>query len=610
MRRSMTAISRPWAPRGRPSRWSRPVPVPVERRRARLGGGGGGRRAGRAGRARRAGRAGRPAGTGVPVRALRGGLPVDAGGAGRAGRAGRARGRGAGGRRRASRCRSGRRCRASSPRPRTGRRPRPSRRWSRPSRTCPARPSRAGGRATGRPPARRAARPGARIAPGRAGVAAAARVEVGHLAGDPAAPGPTARPRPRRGPRPRATRCRPAAGCSGARSVSAAVTARLIPELSFSSETCRKTMPISAQATSAIHARPRSRRSSQRGVGQRRGRSSSRRPGGRGGPARPAGRPAADGAGPETRRGRARRGAGAQAAGGRRAGVRRGRGHGWSDLSSFRAARSRADFARGLTATSSGEAVTDLRVRSSASGVRPQAHTGRSGGQMHPWARAARNRFTRRSSREWNEIPANRPFPSQKLPGGRQGAIELAELVVDRDPQRPGRCAWPGGRRRSGRGPGSPSVTTSTRRSVVADGRPRPLARDGARDAVGVALLAEVAQDARQAPLLPRVDGVARRSGPASGPCACPAARRGRRRSRGPARRPASRTCRGRGRRRRPGRPRRPAPRARRRRARPGSACGTRPRRRTSRTAPRRRGRGRWRSARPSGPRRSATRRA
>ena len=33
---------------------------------------------------------------------------------------------------------------------------------------------------------------------------------------------------------------------------------------------------------------------------------------------------------------------------------------------------------------------------------------------MHPRARAAMNRFTRRSSREWNEIAANRP-PGRRI---------------------------------------------------------------------------------------------------------------------------------------------------------------------------------------------------
>jgi len=77
-------------------------------------------------------------------------------------------------------------------------------------------------------------------------------------------------------------------------SVSALVTARLMPALSLSSETCMKTTPMSATATSAIHARPRTSRSSTRASPMRIA-------------ARPrrgaSGRAAAGRAGPERRRG-------------------------------------------------------------------------------------------------------------------------------------------------------------------------------------------------------------------------------------------------------------------------------------------------------------------
>ena len=63
----------------------------------------------------------------------------------------------------------------------------------------------------------------------------------------------------------------------------------------------------------------------------------------------------------------------------------------------------------GCAATSPGVGMTARWVSTSASGTRPHAHTGKSGGQMHPRARSARKRFTRRSSREWNEIAASRP---------------------------------------------------------------------------------------------------------------------------------------------------------------------------------------------------------
>ncbi len=78
-------------------------------------------------------------------------------------------------------------------------------------------------------------------------------------------------------------------------------------------------------------------------------------------------------------------------------------------MRSLRADRSRLDFARGLSAISPGVATTARPVISSASGSRPQTHTGKSGGQTQPRARSARKRFTRRSSSEWKEIAASRP---------------------------------------------------------------------------------------------------------------------------------------------------------------------------------------------------------
>ena len=104
--------------------------------------------------------------------------------------------------------------------------------------------------------------------------------------------------------------------------------------------------------------------------------------------------------------------------------------------SSLRAARRCADLDLGLAAISPGVGATARRVNSSASGSWPQTQIGKSGGQMHPRARSARNRLTRRSSSEWNEIAANRPPGAEHVPGDRQRVVELGELVVDRDPQR------------------------------------------------------------------------------------------------------------------------------------------------------------------------------
>ena len=202
-----------------------------------------------------------------------------------------------------------------------------------------------------------------------------------------------------------------------------------MPAFSLSIETCMKTMPDERDADERrSSARPRTRRSRQPRVARRALRAR------RDGAARAAARDAGGGASrggargmPARRRRRAararRRGARGRArAGGawrrsRAARVARacgGRGGaascGGAASSSFRAARRRADFARGLAAISPGVGATARRVSSSASGSRPQTQTGRSGGQMQPRARSARKRFTRRSSSEWNEIPAKRPF--------------------------------------------------------------------------------------------------------------------------------------------------------------------------------------------------------
>ena len=186
-------------------------------------------------------------------------------------------------------------------------------------------------------------------------------------------------------------------------SVAVVSTAREMPELSLSSETCIATIPISATPTRQIHARPRRRRSMTRWSGSPRRRSKTPVTGGRG-----AGTARGRRAGPETRRcgraaGRAVRARAAWRCWAVAAAIRR------LPVASLRDARSRADFARGFWAISPGVGTTERRKTGSASGVRPHAQTGRSGGQMQPWARSARKRLTRRSSSEWNEIAASRP---------------------------------------------------------------------------------------------------------------------------------------------------------------------------------------------------------
>ena len=69
-------------------------------------------------------------------------------------------------------------------------------------------------------------------------------------------------------------------------------------------------------------------------------------------------------------------------------------------------------------------------------GVAPQAQTGKSGGQVQPCSSSRRKRLTIRSSSEWNEITARRPCGRSISSAGGKRALELAELVVDLDPQR------------------------------------------------------------------------------------------------------------------------------------------------------------------------------
>jgi hypothetical protein len=79
-------------------------------------------------------------------------------------------------------------------------------------------------------------------------------------------------------------------------SVEVVSTARPMPELSLSSETCIATIPISARPTKQIHTRPRRRRSMTRWSGIARRRSKTPVPGRGAGTARGAA------TGPETRR--------------------------------------------------------------------------------------------------------------------------------------------------------------------------------------------------------------------------------------------------------------------------------------------------------------------
>ena len=162
---------------------------------------------------------------------------------------------------------------------------------------------------------------------------------------------------------------------------------------------------------------------------------------------------------------------------------------------------------------------------------------------MQPRARSARKRFTRRSSREWNEIPAKRPPSRSSGPGQRQRRVDLVELVVDRDAQRlEDALGGVTGGEACGYGDRVGDHVDELRGRL--DRLTRALAHDRARDLARVALLAVLAQDAREAALVPGRDELGGALPGRWDPCACRAARRRRTRSRARRRRSASRRCR------------------------------------------------------------------
>ena len=117
--------------------------------------------------------------------------------------------------------------------------------------------------------------------------------------------------------------------------------------------------------------------------------------------------------------------------------------------------------------------------------------------------------MTRRSSSEWNVSAATRPptFVTAQLE--RQRLVELLELAVDGDPDRLERAlgrvaAGEAGRR--GHGGGDRVVELERRGQLGAAAAADDLARDPVREA----LLAVLAQHARQPPAVPRVDDLVR----------------------------------------------------------------------------------------------------
>ena len=236
-----------------------------------------------------------------------------------------------------------------------------------------------------------------------------------------------------------------------------------MPELSLSSETCIATIPISASADEADPHAPAQQAVDDPVVGQRPQALEDAGAGRGAGTARGARRPArttrrCGRAGARWTRVRAAWRSRAVAAAIRRAPV-----------VSLRAARRRADFARGFSATSPGVAATERRKTGSASGVRPQPQTGRSGGQMQPRARSARKRLTRRSSSEWKEIAASRPSgrSSSHASGSAASSCSSSPLTAIRIAWNVRLAGWPPPNRA---GAGIAAVIASTSSNVVASG--------------------------------------------------------------------------------------------------------------------------------------------
>ncbi len=335
-------------------------------------------------------------------------------------------------------------------------------------------------------------------------------------------------------------------------------SARPMPAFSLSSPSCSVTIPISANATNAIpvfppSARRRDRRSSAASMPSTRPASRrARAPAGRTATGRP---PLGRRAGPDTRRGlgtaSGRHGGGCVSRTDRRG--RRGcpRAHAGSPLSvSLRAARSRAEEARGLRAISSAEGTIARRVISAASGSRPQAHTGRSGGQMQPRARSDEEALdtpilerVERDSRRARHPCAAAP----RRAGARGRAGQSSSLTAIRSAWKTRLAGWPaaepGGRGNRGVDRVHELERRLDRRLCAPahdrprDRRPRIAPRRSSRSARARRRSSQVGDD---------LDA---RSAPALGPCACPAAPGRSRRNRARECPPASRTCPGRSRR-------------------------------------------------------------
>ena len=122
---------------------------------------------------------------------------------------------------------------------------------------------------------------------------------------------------------------------------------------------------------------------------------------------------------------------------------------------------------------------------------------------MHPRAFSARKRFTRRSSSEWNEIAARRPptRSTSQASGSAASSWASSSLTAIRIAWKVRLAGWPPAKRA---GAGIAAVIASTSSKVVVERPARRTIWPAIRS--GVALLAVLAQDAREAAAVPGVD--------------------------------------------------------------------------------------------------------
>ena len=172
-----------------------------------------------------------------------------------------------------------------------------------------------------------------------------------------------------------------------------------------------------------------------------------------------------------------------------------------------RAARSRADRARGFAATSASPASTPLRARS----VKVGAAISDSGLWREPPDRAAersaRKRLTMRSSSEWNATTTSRP-PSPRMRSDAASASassSSSRLTKMRSAWNVRVAGWIG----LPRLPPTARETISARSWVVLSGPLRARLDDRGRDRPRPLLLAEHGDDPRKVALVEGVDDVA-----------------------------------------------------------------------------------------------------